>query len=99
MPDEYSDALCCLATGGSYSKRTLYTDDEEQLFSAMRPIMFNGIGNVVVRGDLADRALVIPLKPIDEKARKTEKEFWSEIDALLPSVLPGAPCSLYHATQ
>lgn len=87
MPSEHSDALCRISTGGGYSTRTLYTDDEEQLFDAMRPIMLNGIGNVVVRGDLADRALVIPLKPIAEKNRKTEKKLWQEIDSLLPSIL------------
>ena len=87
MPDEHSDAFCRIATGGGYSTRTLYTDDEEQLFEVMRPIMLNGIGNIVARGDLADRALVIPLKPIAESERKTEKEFWQEMDALLPSIL------------
>ena len=87
MPDEHSDALCRIATGGGYSTRTLYTDDEEHLFEAMRPIMLNGIGNIVTRGDLADRALVVPLKPIAENERKTEKEFRQEIDALLPSIL------------
>src|SRR4029079_430679 len=32
-----SDALCRLATGGSFAVRQLYTDDEEVLFKASRP--------------------------------------------------------------
>ena len=32
-----SDALCRLATGGGFSTRQLYSDDEEKIFAAMRP--------------------------------------------------------------
>lgn len=87
LPDELSDTLCRISTGGGYATRSLYTDDDEQLFEAMRPIMLNGIGNVVTRGDLADRALVVPLQPIMDDERKTEKEFWQEFEAVLPSIL------------
>ena len=38
-----SDALCRLSTGGGFSSRALYTDDEEMLFDVQRPIMLNGI--------------------------------------------------------
>lgn len=33
-----SDALCRLATGGGLSKRTLFTDDDETVLDAIRPI-------------------------------------------------------------
>lgn len=39
---ELSDALCCLATGGGYATRTLYTDDDETILVAERPILLNG---------------------------------------------------------
>jgi len=35
----------------------LYTDQDEVLFDAARPVIFNGIEDVVTRPDLADRAL------------------------------------------
>ena len=38
VPHWLSDALCRLATGGSFAVRQLYTDDEEVLFEATRPI-------------------------------------------------------------
>ena len=38
LPHWLSDALCRLATGGSFAVRQLYTDDEEVLFEASRPI-------------------------------------------------------------
>jgi hypothetical protein len=43
LPPWLSDALCRLATGGSFAVRQLYTDDEEVLFEASRPILLNGI--------------------------------------------------------
>jgi hypothetical protein len=56
-----SDALCRLAGGGSFAVRQLYTDQDEVLFDAARPIILNGIEDVVSRPDLADRALFLTL--------------------------------------
>ena len=38
LPPWLSDALCRIASGGSFAVRRLYTDDEEVLFKAARPI-------------------------------------------------------------
>ena len=56
LPAWLSDALCRLASGGSFAVRQLYTDEDEVLFEAARPIILNGIEDVVTRPDLADRA-------------------------------------------
>ena len=56
-----SDALCRLASGGSFAVRRLYTDDEEVLFRAARPTLLNGIEDVIGRSDLADRAIFLTL--------------------------------------
>src|SRR3974390_1571032 len=42
LPHWLSDALCRLATGGSFAVRQLYTDDEEGLFEESPPILLNG---------------------------------------------------------
>ena len=68
LPDWLSDALCRLATGGSFAVRQLYTDDEEMLFEAARPILLNGIEEVVSRPDLGDRAIFLTLAPIGEES-------------------------------
>jgi hypothetical protein len=68
-----SDALCRLATGGSFAVRQLYTDDEEVLFEASRPIPLNGIEEMVGRPDLGDRAIFLTLAPIEEAHRRPEK--------------------------
>ena len=49
LPPWLSDALCRLASGGSFAVRQLYTDDEEVLFKAARPILLNGIEDVIGR--------------------------------------------------
>src|SRR5262249_44830950 len=43
LPPWLSDALCRLATGGGFSCRQLYTDAEEVIFDAMRPVLLTGI--------------------------------------------------------
>ncbi len=91
MKDWISDALCRLATGGGFATRVLYTDEDEMLFNAMRPMMLNGIENVAPRGDLIDRAIVLMLEPIPEERRKTAKEIQVAFDAARPRIL-GALC-------
>jgi hypothetical protein len=70
-----SDALCTLSTAGAFGTRKLWTDDEEQLFSAKRPIVVNGITNAITAPDLADRAVFLTLAVISESGRREEKEF------------------------
>jgi hypothetical protein len=48
--------LCRLATGGGFSTRKLYTDDEEQLFNAQRPSILNGNGLPDARTDSGEQA-------------------------------------------
>jgi hypothetical protein len=58
-----ADALCRLATGGGYAIRRLYTDADEALFEAQRPVLLTGIEELPLRGDLIDRALMLTLPP------------------------------------
>src|SRR5262245_61675019 len=47
-----ADALCRLASGGSFAVRRLYTNDEEVSFQAARPVVLNRIEEVINRGRL-----------------------------------------------
>jgi hypothetical protein len=87
MPIWLSDALCRLASGGSFAVRQLYTDDDEVLFEACRPILLNGIEDVITRADLADRAIFLNLAPIAEEERRSEAELWREFEAKRPRIL------------
>src|SRR5204863_1389024 len=78
LPHWLSDALCRLASGGSFAVRRLYTDDEEVLFQAARPIVLNSIDDIIARADLADRAIFLSLGPIGKVQRRSEAELWRE---------------------
>jgi hypothetical protein len=82
-----SDALCRLASGGSFAVRRLYTDDEEVLFKATRPTLLNGIEDVIGRSDLADRAIFLTLRPIAEGQRRSETELWRQFELARPRIL------------
>ena len=87
IPPWLSDSLCRLATGGGFSTRTLYTDADEMIFEAQRPILVNGIEELAVRGDLADRSIILTLPRIKEKGYRTESQFWMEFEAARPHLL------------
>ena len=87
LPPWISDALCRLATGGGFSKRENYTDMEEVLINVQRPVILNGIDEMVTRGDLMDRSIVLNLPRICEQDRRTEDEFWREFEAEQPKIL------------
>ena len=87
LPQWLSDSLCRLATEGGFGTRKLFTDDEEALFHAERPIILNGIEDFVTRGDLADRAVVLILKEIPEDKRCDEETFWAKFERAAPLIL------------
>ena len=87
VPAWLSDALCRLSTGGGFSTRTLYENDEETIFDAMRPIILTGIEELATRGDLIDRSLLVNLLPIDEERRRPEAELWTEFETVRPAIL------------
>jgi hypothetical protein len=82
-----SDDLARLSTGAGFSTRKLYEDDEEQLFDACRPVIVNGIEDVVVRPDLLDRAVILRPPRIDDDDRRAETEFWSSFEGAQPRIL------------
>ena len=87
LPPWLSDALCRLATGGGYATRTLYTDDDETILDATRPIILNGIGDLVTRADLADRAIHLTLEPIPATRRRLESALLTDFEAWRPRIL------------
>jgi hypothetical protein len=87
LQDWIADALCRLATGGGFSTRRLHTDDEEETFDVKRPLILNGIEEIVSRPDLADRCLFLLLERISEDKRKTEEELWADFEPTRPRIL------------
>jgi hypothetical protein len=87
VPSWISDTLCRLATGGGFAVRQLYTDQDEVLFDAARPVILNGIEDIVTRPDLADRAVFLTLEAIPEERRRPEAELWAAFEAERPKIL------------
>lgn len=87
LPAWISDTLCRLATGGGFAVRQLYTDQDEVLFDAARPVILNGIEDIVTRPDLADRALFLTLEAIPEDRRRPDAELWAAFEAERPRIL------------
>jgi hypothetical protein len=72
LPHWLSDSLCRLATGGSFAVRQLYTDAEEVLFEASRPILLNGIEDGVVHGLRASKTV-----HLDQLPRMADFALWA----------------------
>lgn len=87
LPKWLSDSLCMLATGGGFSTRTLFTDREQELFDAMRPIVLNGITDVVTADDLVQRSLIVRLPPLAKGSYRTEREIQREIGMFRPLII------------
>lgn len=87
LRDWVSDTLCRLATGGGFAVRQLYTDQDEVLFDAARPVILNGIEDIVSRPDLADRSIFLSLEAIPEERRRSEAELWAAFEAERPKIL------------
>ncbi len=81
-----SDCLCRLATGGGFATRQLFSDMDEVIFTAQRPIILNGITDLVDRGDLADRAVFVHLVHVPDEIRKAESDMWPEFEQALPKI-------------
>jgi hypothetical protein len=87
LADWQSDALCRLSTGGGFATRELYTDLDETILDAQRPVMLNGIEEIVTRADLLDRALLVLLPQIGKGRRRPEKVLWADFEQARPALL------------
>jgi hypothetical protein len=84
---EKSDMLCMAATGGAFTKRTLYTDSDETILRFKRCLALNGINVVATRADLLDRSLTLELGRIPKQERLTERKIWCQFEEDIPKML------------
>lgn len=88
LPQWLSDGLCRLATGGGFATRALYTDDEEALFEALRPVILTGINPVAASQDLVDRQVLVELQDFDtDDERQEEAVIWRQFEEARPRLL------------
>jgi len=82
-----SDILCRLSTGTVIGSRKLYTDGDEYTVRAMKPVLINGISDLVARADLASRAIVLHLPRIPDGQRRTIEDITKCFEAAHPMLL------------
>lgn len=84
---DMKDGICRLATGAGHAARMLYSDSETIVWKACKPIIVNGIDNLLIADDLADRAIGITLPFIPEALRVREADLMREFERIRPEVL------------
>ena len=89
LPDWISDALCRACTGEGFSKRELYTDDEDVVYSFCHCLGANGINLVASKPDLLDRSIIFGLEAIPPVKRKSEEKLWEGFGREKPAILGG----------
>ena len=89
LPGWLSDLLCCAITGDGFTKRQLFTDDDDIIYSYQRALLFNGINVAISKPDLLDRCLLIQLERPPNSKRRKEADLWRDFYAVRPVILGG----------
>jgi hypothetical protein len=89
LPPWMSDTLAQACTGGGFSKRQLYTDDDDIIYQFKRCIGLNGLNLLINKPDLMDRSILLPLERIKPSKRVKETRLWEEFEKAKPTILGG----------
>ena len=87
IDQETSNMMCRAITGGSFDKRTLYTNGDVFTMSLKRKILINGIDFVINYADMADRSIIYELERVTDEVRKTDQIIENTFRKLLPDLL------------
>src|SRR6185437_761663 len=83
----FSDTLCKAVTGDGIVERALYTDDDVSVLNFRRVIGMTTIDAGALRGDLAERLLLVELEPIRPDQRRTDDEVKAAYEQARPAIL------------
>ncbi len=89
LPEWLSDALCRAVTGEGHSKRELYSDDDDVIYSFRCCVGLNGINIAAQKADLLDRSILFNLERIPPEKRQAERAFWERFEQARPAILGG----------
>ena len=82
-----SDLICKAVTGSGFSKRELYTDDEDVNYILLKAIGFNGINLAATKADLLSRGLIIQTDTIPKDDVLKVKTIWNKFNTMRPQLL------------
>lgn len=86
MNAKIANHFCCLATGCGVRIRKLYTQ-RYIIFNAVRPLIINGISQVITQSDLLNRAIPVELSPIEKRVE--DSELHKKFSEARPRILGG----------
>ncbi|MAG44499.1 hypothetical protein CL633_01285 [bacterium] len=89
FPDRISDEISMACTGSSFSKRKLFTDDDDFVYKFKRLIGVNGINFLASKSDILDRSLIFELHRITNKNMLEKRELMQEFEKAKPRILGG----------
>lgn len=94
-----ADDLCRASTGAGFSKRELYTDEDDVIFQFKRVVIVNGINMPTQRPDLLDRSVPIECARVPRGERLQDSEVQAKISEWLPRLRKSIFDTLVTATQ
>ena len=81
-------SLTCHELFWAFGGRQLYSDHDEAIFDATRPLVFNAIPELgTARPDFLDRVLIVESLSITPEMRRDEAQFWGEFSERRPRIL------------
>jgi hypothetical protein len=83
----------------SYAKRMRWTDQDEILIYAVRPIALTSVVEIIVAPDLGDRAITIVPPRIDEENRREEAEVLAAFEKEHPEILAAFLDAVAHGLR
>lgn len=87
LRDELSDALSRLVTGIGFTKRKLFSDEDDVIFKQRVAVGLSGITLVATKPDLLERSLILAYDLIPKEKRQRETELWQKFNTLRPQIL------------
>lgn len=89
LTEDISDLLCRAITGAGFSKRELYSNDEDVIYHLKQCIALNGINLVATRPDLLERCILFGLERVSKDNRMEEQDLFKKFEIELPNILGG----------
>lgn len=87
LSDRMSDNLCRIVTGGSISKRKLYSDSEVVSINLKGCVIINGIENIAERDDLLSRSLIFQIEKRKSDVIIPQNELMAKFKKKVPYML------------
>jgi hypothetical protein len=87
LSSDRSDTLCRAVTGEGASKRQLYSDDDDIIYTFKHCIGFTGINPTAKNPDLLERSILFRLEHIPEEKRREEQLVLLGFEAMRPRLV------------